>query len=278
MARRRTKLELEFAEGELARLCEMHEPLTVRSLFYLAVTDGIIDKSEKGYKWICERSALMRKSGAIKWRSIVDMSRGVRQVHTWENVHHFLADMSGSYRMEKWSLMPERLEVWCEKDAILPVIQATVDKWELPLYSCKGYPSLSLLEEARSMWDKGQGVAMLYFGDSDPTGKDIPRHILKEMKSRALCEDVSLRECAVTPEQIEELSLPTRPTKSGDSRAAKWQGESVEVDAIPPEKLRQILEHSITDAIGANMGRWEELVEHERKEDERIRTLIDSIQ
>jgi hypothetical protein len=47
---------------------------------------------------------------------------------------------------------------------------------------------------------------------------------------------------AVNPEQIEEFDLPTRPTKKTDSRAKTFEGESVEVDAIPPARLRQMVE------------------------------------
>ena len=38
---------------------------------------------------------------------------------------------------------------------------------------------------------------------------------------------------AVTPDQIHELGLPTRPTKASDSRAKGFDGGSVEVDATP---------------------------------------------
>lgn len=51
------------------------------------------------------------------------------------------------------------------------------------------------------------------------------------------------------PEQIQELNLPTRPTKRTDSRAKGFEGESVEVDAIPPKMLRQIASDCITQHV-----------------------------
>jgi hypothetical protein len=54
---------------------------------------------------------------------------------------------------------------------------------------------------------------------------------------------------AVTEDQIRRWGLPTRPTKQTDSRAAKFRGGSVEVDAIPAGQLRQIVEDAITRHI-----------------------------
>jgi len=55
----------------------------------------------------------------------------------------------------------------------------------------------------------------------------------------------TLDRMAVTQEQIADLELPTRPTKQTDSRSASFKGESVELDAIPPVALRQM----VTDCI-----------------------------
>jgi hypothetical protein len=47
------------------------------------------------------------------------------------------------------------------------------------------------------------------------------------------------------PEQIVEWGLPTRPTKKTDGRSKGFEGESVEVDAIEPTRLRQIVRECI---------------------------------
>jgi hypothetical protein len=54
---------------------------------------------------------------------------------------------------------------------------------------------------------------------------------------------------AVTEAQVYQLDLPTRPAKQTDSRAQGFNGGSVEVDAIPPTVLRQIVEAAITQHI-----------------------------
>ena len=55
----------------------------------------------------------------------------------------------------------------------------------------------------------------------------------------------TLERIAVTRQQITAWDLPTRPTKKTDSRSKSFKGPSVELDAIPPAKLRQFAEQVI---------------------------------
>jgi hypothetical protein len=55
-------------------------------------------------------------------------------------------------------------------------------------------------------------------------------------------EDFEFEVTAVTPEQIVQMELPTRPTKKTDPRARRVKGESVELDAFHPDKLRELVE------------------------------------
>ena len=57
---------------------------------------------------------------------------------------------------------------------------------------------------------------------------------------------VEFERIAVTPEQIETMNLPTRPTKTSDSRSKSFQGDSVEADAIPAPVLRELTDEAIT--------------------------------
>lgn len=61
--------------------------------------------------------------------------------------------------------------------------------------------------------------------------------------------DARVARLAVTTDQVDEYDLPTRPTRASDSRAAGFQGGSVEVDAIPAAELRALVEEAITRHI-----------------------------
>ena len=62
-------------------------------------------------------------------------------------------------------------------------------------------------------------------------------------------DGVYFKRLAVPPWQIGAWELPTRPTKTKDPRARGFEGESVEVDAIPAQLLRAIVRDAIEQHI-----------------------------
>jgi hypothetical protein len=54
--------------------------------------------------------------------------------------------------------------------------------------------------------------------------------------------EIHFERVAVTPEQIDQWNLPTRPTKISDSRSKGFGDISVELDAIPPQDLRDLVQ------------------------------------
>jgi hypothetical protein len=85
-----------------------------------------------------------------------------------------------------------------------------------------------------------------HFGDFDPSGRAAALDIKRKLREfGALFNFV---EAAVTPEQIAAMRLPTRPTKRSDTRAKRWfaagKGNSVDLDAIPPNDLRALVVRS----------------------------------
>jgi hypothetical protein len=61
--------------------------------------------------------------------------------------------------------------------------------------------------------------------------------------------EILFERIAVTPAQIRNWNLPSRPTKISDSRAKGFGDISVELDAIEPAKLRRIVELAIENHL-----------------------------
>jgi hypothetical protein len=57
--------------------------------------------------------------------------------------------------------------------------------------------------------------------------------------------EIHFERVAVNPEQIWAWGLPSRPTKTTDTRAKNFGNISVELDAIRPDTLRGLLETTI---------------------------------
>ena len=239
---RRSPADIAKLRETIAAVVEEVQPATVRQVFYQLVSRGAIAKTEGEYKGtVCRLLADMRRSGEIPYGSIADNSRWMRKPDTYDSLESMLHYSQQTYRRAIWEDQAAYVEIWLEKEALAGVLVDVTDKCDVPLMVTKGYPSLSYLHSAgETIRHTDKPTHLYYFGDRDPSGVDIPRHVEKELRQFAPDVDITFECVAVTEEQIGQLGLPTRPTKKTDSRSKSFTGESVEVDAIPPADLRQL--------------------------------------
>jgi len=85
----------------------------------------------------------------------------------------------------------------------------------------------------------------------------IPKSIearLEQMCEELGCEPPYVERVALTKAHITEFNLPTRPTKrDGNRHANSFEGESVELDALPPRILREMVREVIGRHISTRM-------------------------
>jgi hypothetical protein len=101
---------------------------------------------------------------------------------------------------------------------------------------------------------------------------DISRVVEDELRELASDAVATFERVAVTEEQIEEWNLPTRPTKGSDARAKKWVGDSVELDTIPPARLRDLVEECIVQHIDEEA--WKQRQAQQRADRKKLTKLI----
>jgi hypothetical protein len=87
--------------------------------------------------------------------------------------------------------------------------------------------------------------------------------------------EIYFERIAVTPAQIEEWNLPTRPTKTSDTRAKHFGEVSVELDAIEPDTLRTIVRDAIELHLSAE--KLEVLKAAEQSDRELIARLVGEV-
>jgi hypothetical protein len=118
--------------------------------------------------------------------------------------------------------------------------------------AARGYASLSFLHSAaEDIADLDVPVFIYHLGDFDPSGVNAGEKIEETLRDLAPVAEIYFERIAVTTEQIEEWSLPTRPTKSSDSRAKQFGPISVELDAVEPNRLRQLVQDAIEKHLPA---------------------------
>ncbi len=249
-----TGAQVEARRTALYRIVAHQHPMTVRQVFYQATVRGVIEKTEAGYGKVKLDLKVLRQSGKMPYQWLSDSTRWQRKPQTFNSVEDALNDTARTYRKSLWADSPAYVEIWCEKDALAGVIYPITAQYDVPLMVARGYASLSFLHSAAEQiayaCENGKSAHIYHFGDYDPSGQDAARDIEAKLREMSDDADITFTRIAVTPEQIAEWRLPSRPNKSSDNRTAKFEGAaSVELDAIEPGRLRQLVEDCVTNHI-----------------------------
>ncbi len=236
------------------------------------------------YKRICTFLTDLRYAGIVDWASIEDKSRVPKKSSEWQDISSLIRSAAISYRLPRWSDQDYYVEMYCEKEAGVNVLETISQKYHLYFGFNKGYSSASamydLAERIGDRIEDGKEVIILYFGDHDPSGLDMVRDI-RDRITEFLTQGEDYIEpsfkvvpIALTMRQIEEYSPPPNPAKITDPRA-KWYIEqfgkvSWELDAIDAIELRRIAEDSVLEYI--DMKKYNAWIRREKKE---IKALSD---
>ena len=218
----------------------------VRGAFYLAEVRELVPKTEKGYDVVQRQLLKLRRAGVIPYGWITDGTRMVHRYSRWDGIGDFAAHAALFYRRDYWANAGVRVEVWIEKDALAGVIfPVVVGEWGLELFVARGFSSETYLHNAgEAIAADGRPTYVYVLGDFDPSGQCAAGKIMELLPRFAAGTEVYPVQLAVTHEQVIEWALPTREVKRSDSRAPKFIERfgaiSVELDAIPPNRLRRL--------------------------------------
>ena len=243
---RASRKEMDERHEALLAIAATMQPMTVRQVFYQATVRGIVDKTETGYSKVQRALVDLRRSGRLPYDWIADNARWQRKPRSFRDPAEALRQTARFYRKALWAYADEYVEVWLEKDALSAVVYEVTAEFDVPLMVARGYASLSFLHDAAEAIAAEDRPAHIYhLGDFDPSGVDAANKIEETLRAFAPEADISFTRLAVLPQQIAAWDLPTRPTKATDSRSKGFGAISVELDAIPAPRLRQIVREAI---------------------------------
>jgi hypothetical protein len=273
---RATKAEVEARREALLDIIDAGKPMTVRQCFYQATVHGLVEKAESGYAKVQHDLTLMRRAGELPYDWLADNTRWQRKPTTFNSVEEALQDTAKFYRKALWNDADSYVEVWLEKDALAGVVYPITDMYDVPPMVARGYASLSFLYSAAEYINELTVPAHIYhLGDFDPSGVNAGEKIEETLMEMAPDAEIYFERIAVTPEQIEHWDLPTRPTKASDTRAKGFGDISVELDAIEPNRLRQIVQRAIEQHLPQHQ--FKVLKAAEESEREIISRLVGNI-
>jgi hypothetical protein len=271
--RRSTKAEVEARRETLLDIIGEMQPMTVRQVFYQATVRGLVEKAESGYAKVQTDLTILRRAGELPYHWLADNTRWQRKPRTFDSVGEALQNTARFYRKSLWTDADSYVEIWLEKDALAGVIYPVTSMYDAPLMVARGYASLSFLHSAAEYIDTFDVTAHIYhLGDFDPSGVNAGEKIEETLCELAPSADIVFERIAVTEEQIAEWNLPTRPTKTSDSRSKNFGNISVELDAIAPDQLRDLVQETIEAHLPAEQ--FEVLKAAEESEREIISRLV----
>jgi hypothetical protein len=230
----------------LLAIIDNGKPMTVRQVFYQATVRGIVEKEETGYKKVQVDLTKMRRDGSLPYDWLADNTRWQRKPDTFDSVEDAIKETARFYRKSLWRDADAYVEVWLEKDALSGVIYPITSMYDVPLMVARGYASLSFLFSAAEYINELVVPTYIYhLGDFDPSGVNAGEKIEETLRELAPDAAINFKRLAVTRPQIRMWNLPTRPTKKSDSRAKGLGKISVELDAIEPNKMRDLVQDAI---------------------------------
>lgn len=274
---RATKAEMSRRRDALLEIVAHMKPMTVRQVFYQATVRGLVEKSEAGYNKVQTDLVQMRRSGMLPYAWLTDNTRWQRKPRTFSSVEQALHDTARLYRKSLWDDAGSYVEIWLEKDALAGVVLPITELYDVPLMVARGYASLSFLHSAAEYINELDVPTYIYHcGDFDPSGVNAGEKIEQTLRELAPAAEIEFERIAVTPNQIDEWRLPTRPTKKTDSRAKNFGDISVELDAIEPRLLRQLIGDVLNEHLPSHQLRV--LKAAEESERDLIASLVGSMQ
>ncbi|HZU76718.1 MAG TPA: hypothetical protein VFA70_08135, partial [Dehalococcoidia bacterium] len=250
--------------------------------FYLLVGQAGYDKTEQAYERLCNHLANARRARRIPWHTIRDDGATVIAPEHFASEDAFYAyvrDLAENYERDKLAGQPLHIEVWCEAAGMQPQLARVAERYSIAVYSCGGFDSLTAKHAiAARICRIGKPAIILHLGDLDPSGVSIFEAAAEDVAAFVAADkphglvSVEFRRVALTASQVAEYQLPTAPAKSTDSRTKRWQGETCQLEALPPDTIAGLLEAAILGL--PDLGQLEEDEAVEQVERQRLASAL----
>jgi hypothetical protein len=175
---------------------------------------------------------------------------------------HLVDELADNIRFDEPTQAPFHIEVWCEK-GLPDYIKGLCEEMGVNVVvEGEGDLSLTIAHEfVRRVESAGKPAIVCYLSDFDPKGTQMPHNVsgkIAWLEQRGdLTERVVVDRLAVTPEQIEALSLPRKPieesshtgtgAKAYDTLVDEWEQRrgvgACELNALEqhPDSYRRIV-------------------------------------
>ncbi len=256
-----------------------HLPMTIRQIFYRLVGKYGYAKTENAYEGLCEKLNRARRSGLICFSAIRDDGTSLYKPRSWSGIREVMSSVAAiadSYTLDRQRGQPVRLWVMCEAQGMAPMLARVAETYGISVMSSGGFDSLTAKHKFADKLSYYGKTEILHIGDRDPSGVHLFMALADDIQQ--LCIGLkalspTFTRLAVTPAQIRDMELPTAPAKTTDKRA--FEGETVQAEAIPPDRICAILLDAITSR--QDEAARADLLAREAQDRDKLRDMIGGI-
>jgi hypothetical protein len=270
--------------------------LTLRQVYYRLVSAQTIPNTRTSYQQLSKVLVKARERADIDPKALEDRSRQVigSGDYGYESPEDFittqlerLRESGANYTRPLWTNQPLSVSLVLEKDALSRLFMSVANRYRVRLYATRGYGSFTYLQTLNEHLADDKPNTILYFGDYDPSGRDIERDLGARLR-RYEAPVFSVVRKALTEAQINSYKLPHRPEDtetlaklSRDTRAKRYGIDfAVELDALDPKALLDLIESGIIACLDLSAFREQlDLIDSEkvflRKRLESAHVIID---
>jgi hypothetical protein len=255
--------------------------LTLRQVYYQCVSRDWLPNTPEAYDRLTAIVGRGRVAGLIDWHTIVDRTRNLIVMPSWNSPDEIVLNGAASYTIDKWERQPNYVEVWVEKNALAGIVGQACYPLAVPYIACIGYMSLTEMWDASqrilAQQNEGKDVTLIHLGDHDPSGKDMTRDIVDRL-TMFTYGAIDVQRIALNIDQVHTLNLLPNPAKVTDSRAAAYIAEfgtsSWELDAMPPDVLSTLITEAVLSYRDDDL--WEDALIEEDLAREQLQKVADN--
>ncbi len=268
----------------LVKFIQTHRIITVRQFYYHCISNKIVPFPKTSVASINTYQSLDNiitrcvLGGLVLPQSIADDTEllGTPQ---YKNVLEPLEKALDYYRGDWWAKQRYYIEVWLEKKALARTIFSTTNIFGVYLSVSGKYPSLAQIFSAKERFANysDREIKVLYFGDLDPSGKDMPKYLRERLKEIDV-NNVDVEETALNVADVTKYNLFKNPLKSKDKRL-KWFKKTfninygVELDALEPNVLRNRVKTAIKKYLDLKM--FGDSISKDNGDRKNMKTILD---
>lgn len=293
-----SEAKVPFLKAIMKILDEMKNywPLSDRQIHYRLLNNPPLIHAKKpnsgyrndraSYQALCELLTRARLNGYISWNAIADPTRPVTEWSVYPSVEPFIKKQMDKFLQGYWrdytKSQPHHIEIIGEKNTIHSIIKPVAMEFCIPVTIGRGYSSLEPRYKLFKRYDqsKKNKLVLLILSDHDPDGHEIAQSFCRSMRDDFDIENIHPIRVALTREQVDELELPpimqAKKTSSNYKKFHDKHGDDVfELEAVPPEKLQQILREAILSVIDTDaLNREREQENNDRFEIQAVRNKM----